>query len=920
VGASASKDVNVFGETPNMAARVQAAAVPDSILITAGTHRLISGLFVVEAREAQALKGVSTTIALFHVVRPTGVRGRLGAARDLTPFVGREAELQLLLSRWQHACQGEGQLVLVVGEAGIGKSRLVAEFHDRIRDIPHIWMESAGEQLFENTPFRTVTETLWQWLELQAGTNLGEHVSHLERALASAGLKMDEAAPLIADLLQLPLEKRYPALTLTPEQKRQRLLAALTGWLFGAARLQPVVMVVEDLHWLDPSTLDLQQVLAEQGATVPLMLLYTARPEFRAQWLARQHHTQITLGRLHDLDVRKMIAQVAARNALARESVDAVLERTGGVPLFIEELTRAVLERGKGTFSEHEIPVTLHDSLMARLDRLGPAKEVAQLAATIGREFSYEVLRAICPLNEDKLIGALNRLIDAELLDQKLSQTRLSYAFKHALIRDAAYESLLRSQRRDYHRKLAEVLQQDFLEIVEGQPELLAMHFTEAGLIGRAIPYWQQAGQRALERSANTEAIRLFGAGLDLLTKLPKSAEHDSQELQLYLGYLPALNVSRSWSATETGAAYERARDLCERLGETSRMFQMLLGLAVFHQGRGELRRAHEIALQLHDLASRSDRPLLNVRANWVLGVTLYYLGELAAAHESLRAAVGFSDKDSGSLQGRHNSRIDCLSVDAEVTWMLGFPDQSQTIAAEALILARKLERPYDLALALAHAHMLSFFRRDYEQAIDFADEGLRLCATKNFGFLEIAIAWSRHCTRIHMATEQDIEVPRQALAAYNELGTNLHMPVNYMFLARCFGIVGRPELGLASLNQAFPLIETTSQRSWEPETWRVKGDLIMQQLALHSGPAAEMREAESDAQECFRKAVEIARRQKSKLFELRATMSLARLLAKQHRRDEASRVLAEIYSRFTEGFDTADLKEAKALLDELSR
>jgi class 3 adenylate cyclase len=313
VGAGAGKDTDVFGETPNIAARVQAAAVPDSVFITAATHRLVSGLFVVEVREALALKGVATPVTLFHVVRPTGVRGRLGAARGLTPFVGREEELRLLLSRWESTREGDGQVALVVGEAGIGKSRLAAEFHDRIRDTPHIWMESAGEQLFENTPFHAITEMLSQWLELQAGMNAGEHVEHLEEALASAGLKLDEAAPLIADLLQLPLGERYSALTLTPEQKRRRLLAALAGWVFGAARLQPVVMVVEDLHWLDPSTLELQQVLAEQGATAPLMLLYTARPEFHAQWPMRAHHTQITLNRLSAGSVREMIVQVAAQ-------------------------------------------------------------------------------------------------------------------------------------------------------------------------------------------------------------------------------------------------------------------------------------------------------------------------------------------------------------------------------------------------------------------------------------------------------------------------------------------------------------------------------------------------------------------------------------------------------------------------------
>ena len=320
--------------------------MPGTVLITAATHRLISGLFVVEAHGPRALKGITTQLEVFQVVRPTGVRGRLQAARGLTPFVGREEELRLLLNRWERTREGEGQVALIIGEPGIGKSRLVAEFHDRIRDAPHIWMESAGEQFFENTPFHAIIEMLSRWLELQDAASSEERFERVERALASAGLKAAEIAPLITDLLQLPAGERYPASTLTADQKRRRLLAALAGWVLGAAGLQPLVMVVEDLHWLDPSTLELLQLLAEQGATAPLMLLYTARPEFRAPWPMHTHHSQITLNRLSSPNVREMVALVAARNALASESVEAVVERTGGVPLFVEELTRAVLEGG----------------------------------------------------------------------------------------------------------------------------------------------------------------------------------------------------------------------------------------------------------------------------------------------------------------------------------------------------------------------------------------------------------------------------------------------------------------------------------------------------------------------------------------------------------------------------------------------
>jgi AAA ATPase domain/Adenylate and Guanylate cyclase catalytic domain len=346
VGSSAGKDADVFGETPNIAARVQTAASRDTVLITSATHRLLGGLFVMEERGAQALKGVAKPVELYRVLRPTGVRGRLAAARGLTPFVGREEELRLLLSRWERASDGEGQLVLVAGEAGIGKSRLVGEFHDRVRHARHIWIESGGEQFFQNSPFHAGSEMLSQWLQLEAGSIADDRMDHLERTLVAGGLKPEEGAPLIADLLQLSVGERYPAITLTPEQRRRRLLAALTGWVFGAARSQPVVLLVEDLHWLDPSTLELLQLLADQSVMVPLMLICTARPEFHPQWPMRSHHTQITLNRLSVRDVCEMVAQVAASNALNNQSIDAVIERTGGNPLFVEELTRVVLESG----------------------------------------------------------------------------------------------------------------------------------------------------------------------------------------------------------------------------------------------------------------------------------------------------------------------------------------------------------------------------------------------------------------------------------------------------------------------------------------------------------------------------------------------------------------------------------------------
>jgi predicted ATPase len=493
VGVGAGKEADVFGDAPNVAARVQEAAATDTVVITDDTHRLLSGLFVVEALGIPALKGVERPIQLYRLIQPSGVRGRLEAAaasRRLTPFVGREDELRSLMSRWERALEGEGQAVLIIGEAGIGKSRLVQRFHEQIAGTPHTSIEATAAPFFQNTPFHPVTEMLKQALAWRGDESAEQKLRQLGQALELAGLKPSEAIPLIAPLLNLPLSEKYPPSALSPEQQRRRLLATLVEMALGAAQVQPTVIATEDLHWADPSTLELIQLLVEQGARAPLLLLYTARPEFRALWPPREHHTQITLKRLGSRDVRTMVQEVAARKALSDETVAAVVERTGGVPLFIEELTRAVLERGDAKLTGREIPVTLHDSLMARLDRVGPAKEVIQVGAVTGGEFTYELLSAVHPVAEQDLQRALLALADAELLYVRGIAPEATYVFKHALIRDAAYEALLKSRRKELHGLVARTLNEKFPTHRETHPEILARHWTEAGEIEPAIAQW----------------------------------------------------------------------------------------------------------------------------------------------------------------------------------------------------------------------------------------------------------------------------------------------------------------------------------------------------------------------------------------------------------------------------------------------
>jgi class 3 adenylate cyclase/tetratricopeptide (TPR) repeat protein len=689
VSAGESKDVDVFGETPNIAARLQATASPGTVLITAATHRLISGLFVVEALGPRALKGIANSTEVFHVIRPTGVRRRVRGARALTPFVGRDEELAILLRRWERMRQGEGQLAIIVGEPGIGKSRLVAEFHDRIRAAPHIWLETAGEQVFENTPFHAIEEMLARWLELQEAVNVDDQCERIERALSSTGLTVSEAAPIIAELLGLPAGERYPPSVWTAEGKRRRLLAALSGWVLGAARGQPLVMVVEDLHWLDASSLELLQLLAEQGATVPLMVLYTARPEFRAPWPMRTHHSQVTLNRLSSSVVRDMLALVAARNALPSASVEAVVERTGGVPLFVEELTRAVLESGSTGGGGREIPATLHDSLMARLDRLGPAKEVIQIGAIIGREFSYRLLHAVHPISDEELQRSINSAADSELIYVRGLPPDATYQFKHALIRDAAYEAVLRSRRKQLHARIAEVLLRELPERVTSAPEILGHHYTEAGHIEQAIPNWQQAGQRAVERSATTEAISHFTRGLELLKSIPDSPENIQRELELQTALASALMMIKGYAAPDVGNAYARALELCRRVGESPQLFPVLRGAAGFHLVRGESQAARVLAEELLRLAQKQQTTEVLQQAHHLMGLILWLVGELPQSRTHLEQSIALKDRQRKDVHSVADPGVGSLANAALVLWALGYPDQARTSSRKSSALPR---------------------------------------------------------------------------------------------------------------------------------------------------------------------------------------------------------------------------------------
>jgi class 3 adenylate cyclase/tetratricopeptide (TPR) repeat protein len=915
VGAGAGNDAEVFGDVPNIAARVQSAAEPDTVLITAAAHRLISGLFIVENVRPRDLKAVPAPIELFRIVRPTGVRGRIRTARGLTPFVGREEELRLLLSRWERTREGEGQMVLVVGEAGIGKSRLVAEFHKRIRDTPHIWMESAGEQLFENTPFHAIIEMLSQWLEPRpseagrspersrrvnesAGSSFEDDCAdRLERALDSVGIKVDEAAPLVADLLQLQVGARYQGVMFTPEEKRRRLLAVLTGWILGAVRMQPMVMVVEDLHWLDPSSLELQQLLAEQGAIAPLMLLYTARPEFRQPWPLRSHHTQITLNRLSTRDAQKMIEQVASRHVLARETLDAVTERTSGVPLFVEELTRAVLEGGDARPGARTIPETLHDSLMARLDRLGAAKEVAQLAAVIGPEFSYELLQLIAEIPEDELRTALTKLTDAELIYARGFPPEATYQFKHALIRDTAYDALLKSRRRELHRLVADTIDKRFAALRE-QAEVLAHHWTEAGETELAITQWSKAGKAAEARNAFSEARESYQLALSQLSLLPESPERDARELQLVQSLFSMLFVTRGVAAPETVAAVERAAMLAEKCGNLGQLIGSIheRGTQAFYAG--ELGRAGALADQELELARREGSSTMLAHVHLLQLFVRYYRGDLAGVEKHFAAGLQFFNDPVFRPRG---ASIAVFAHAAYCAWLAGRVNVARDRITSAAATVNPTN-PYQRSFADQAAACLHTLIGENEEAEIVAARALELSEKHQI----TSVAAHSRCL-LGLARAQ-LGHPAEGIELIRR-GITEVPPVALGHDTTRLAVAQQRAVALDdALETAEKALEVTPEvLYYRPATLRVRGE-----LRLAKGQT-ELAEAD------FRGSINLAKSLGAKAYELRTAMSWARLLASQDRADEARAMLAEIYNLFTEGFDTPDLKEAKALLEELA-
>ncbi len=837
IGVGAAQEQAIVGETPNLAARLQGIAEPNMVVIAEGTRKLLGNLFELQDLGAKDLKGIAGPVRAWAALRASSAEGHFEALHTtgLTALVGREEELELLLRRWSKAKTGEGQVVLLSGEGGIGKSRLTAALLERLASEPYTRLRYFCSPQHTDSAFHPIIGQMERAAGLGYDDTPQAKLDKLDAVLAQTSTSPEDAA-LFAEMLSLPNDGRHPALALTPEQRRQRTLQALTSQVAGLASQQPVLMIFEDAQWTDPTSLEAFGRTVDRIKTLPVLLIVTFRPEFNPPWVGQSRVTSVTLNRLGEREAAAIIARLVGNKELPADVMAEIVERTDGIPPFVEEMTKAVLEaESEGDArrtaaavpsSALAVPASLHASLMSRLDRLGPAKEVAQIGATIGREFSHALLAAAARKPEAELSAALDRLIGAGLLSRQGVLPHATYLFKHALVQDAAYGTLLREPRRALHARIAEALENQFAEIAERQPELLARHCTEAGLIEKAAALWGKAGQRSLARAALLEGVEQLKRALDQIATLPATPALRREEIKLEIAFANVLSL--------TG-------DLVDG------------------------KEHYDRALAIYDPA---EHRTLTTRSGRDVGVTL-------------------------------------LSYRSPCVWQLGYPAASRDDAERAVKKARETGHATTLAYALSRAAGTHTWRGNYAAADAQLDELIALADEKGKA---LGTAMRGQLFALTGNASDAVRAITSGITSLRSTGATLYEPRHLWYLAMAYAELGQPDDARRCIDDAIDKVERSKEKWCEAEVHRIAGEVALKSLA----PDPEKAEA------YFEHALAVARQQQTKSWELRAATSLARLWRDQGKRNEARELLAPVYGWFTEGFDTLDLKEAKALLDEL--
>jgi class 3 adenylate cyclase/predicted ATPase len=928
IGSGASQEQTIVGETPNLAARLQGVAEPNSVVVAESTRKLVGNLFELHDLGVTDLKGIVGPVRAWAALRSASVESRFEAlhATGLIELVGREEELELLLRRWSRAKTGEGQVVLLSGEPGIGKSRLTAALMEHIATEPHTRLRYFCSPQHSDSALYPIIMQMERAAGFTHNDPVQTKLDKLDALLAQSSTPKQDAT-LLTEMLSLPNNGRYPTLELPPQQKRQKILEALTAQLEALSRTNPVLMIFEDAHWIDPTSLEALGRAVDRIRMLGVLLVVTYRPEFQAPWIGQPHVTAITLNRLGQREIARLIDGLAGNKALPKTTRQDIIDRTDGIPLFVEEMTKAVLE-AKSEDEAHQtaaaipspalaVPPSLHASLMARLDRLGSAKEVAQIGAAIGREFSHALLAVVVRKPEAELNSALDRLIDAGLLFRQGVPPHATYLFKHALVQDAAYGTLLREPRRALHARIAETLESQFAEIAENQPELLARHYTEAGQIEKAAGLWSVAGQRSLARSALVEAAEQLARALDQIASLPAAPALRREQIKLQVGLANALMHVKGYAAPDTNAAVERARLLIERaeaLGEPPEdpllLFSVLYGLWTGNNMafNGDASRA--LAAQFLALAEKQSvtGPLLI--GHRITGFSLMWTGDIAQGMAHFDRAIALYDPaEHRPLTTRFSvdTAVSVLSARSHALWFLGYPEAALADAGQALRNAREIGHAGTLMYALTLAFWIHIFRGSYAAANALADELFALSDEKGALWWKGLGRIAQGCALSLTGRASDaVQMMTSGLAETRSTGATLNLPNHLSYLALAHAELGQIDDARRCVGEAMTTMETNKEKWFETEVNRVAGEVVLKSLDTVKAEAY------------FHRALEVARQQQAKSWELRAAMSIARLRRSQGKPQQARELLAPIYGWFTEGFDTLDLQEAKALLEQL--